>query len=89
MDELIALFGGRTKKRRQTDTSSAKLWIDETAAAFLYVEPYNARQILRDLVTASVSFEDLAAKLNAQATASTACSLKNMAIRPRTITPRS
>lgn len=49
------------KERAARDPAFAKAMLDEAANAFLNGEPYVARLILRDLVNASLGFEDLAA----------------------------
>lgn len=46
------------------DPAFAKAMLDEAATAFLNGEPQVARLILRDLVNASVGFEDLAIETN-------------------------
>ena len=52
------------KERAARDPAFAKAMLDEAATAFLNGEPYVARLILRDLVNASLGFEDLAAELH-------------------------
>jgi DNA-binding phage protein len=48
-------------KRTQRDPEFAKALLDEAATLFLNGEPHTARLILRDLVNATVGFEELAA----------------------------
>ena len=57
---LIVLFGGGTKRRQQADIERAKALLDEAATLFLSGEPETARLILRDLVNATLGFEQLA-----------------------------
>lgn len=47
-------------ERVQRDPAFAKALLDEAATLFLSGEPDSARLILRDLVNATVGFEDLA-----------------------------
>ncbi len=47
-------------ERVQRDPAFAKALLDEAASLFLNGEPETARLILRDLVNATVGFEDLA-----------------------------
>ena len=54
-------FKETVKVRAARDPAFAKAMLDEAATAFLNGEPGVARLILRDLVNASVGFEDLAA----------------------------
>lgn len=58
-----------TKRFRQTvadrvrrDPSFARALLDEAATLFLNGEPRNARLILRDLVNATIGFEELASE---------------------------
>jgi DNA-binding phage protein len=55
-------FKETVKERVARDRAFAKAMLDEAATAFLNGEPHVARLILRDLVNASVGFEDLAAE---------------------------
>ncbi len=57
-------FKETLKERAERDPAFAKAMLDEAATAFLNGEPHVARLILRDLVNASVGFEDLAAETN-------------------------
>ncbi|MEQ1725803.1 MAG: transcriptional regulator [Sphingopyxis sp.] len=57
-------FKETVKERAARDPAFAKAMLDEAATAFLNGEPHVARLILRDLVNASVGFEDLAAETN-------------------------
>jgi DNA-binding phage protein len=57
-------FKETVKERAVRDPAFAKAMFDEAATAFLNGEPNVARLILRDLVNASVGFEDLAADTN-------------------------
>ena len=57
-------FKETVKERTARDPAFAKAMLDEAATAFLNGEPDVARLILRDLVNASVGFEDLAADTN-------------------------
>ena len=52
------------KARAARDPAFAKAMLDEAATAFLNGEPHVARLILRDLVNASVGFEELASETN-------------------------
>jgi DNA-binding phage protein len=56
-------FKETVKERAARDPAFAKAMLDEAASAFLNGEPHVARLILRDLVNASVGFEDLAAEI--------------------------
>ena len=47
-------------QRAQADTSFAQALLDEAATLFLNGEPETARLILRDLVNATIGFEQLA-----------------------------
>ncbi|MFI4987890.1 MAG: transcriptional regulator, partial [Alphaproteobacteria bacterium] len=49
-------------ERVQRDPEFAKALLDEAATLFLNGEPHTARLILRDLVNATVGFEELAAE---------------------------
>lgn len=49
-------------ERVQRDPSFAKALLDEAATLFLNGEPETARLILRDLINATVGFEELAAE---------------------------
>jgi DNA-binding phage protein len=49
-------------ERVQRDPEFAKALLDEAATLFLNGEPHTARLILRDLVNATVGFEQLARK---------------------------
>lgn len=55
-------FKETVKERATRDPAFAKAMFDEAATAFLNGEPHVARLILRDLVNASVGFEELAAE---------------------------
>lgn len=55
-------FKETVKERAARDPAFAKAMLDEAATAFLNGEASVARLILRDLVNASVGFEDLAAE---------------------------
>jgi len=55
-------FKETVKERAARDPAFAKAMLDEAATAFLNGEPEVSRLILRDLVNASVGFEDLAAE---------------------------
>lgn len=57
-------FKETAKERAVRDPAFAKAMLDEAATAFLNGEPHVARLILRDLVNASVGFEELASKTN-------------------------
>ncbi|CAN5379981.1 hypothetical protein BH09PSE3_BH09PSE3_26450 [soil metagenome] len=57
-------FKETVKDRATRDPAFAKAMLDEAANAFLNGEPHVARLILRDLVNASVGFEDLATETN-------------------------
>src|SRR6266849_6585422 len=48
--------------RVKRDPAFAKALLDEAATLFLNGEPHTARLILRDLVNATVGFEELAAE---------------------------
>ena len=48
-------------QRVQRDPAFAKALLDEAATLFLNGDPETARMMLRDLVNATVGFEDLAA----------------------------
>ncbi|MEY4725433.1 MAG: hypothetical protein RLZ36_60 [Pseudomonadota bacterium] len=48
-------------QRVQADTSFAQALLDEAATLFLNGEPETARLILRDLVNATIGFEQLSA----------------------------
>lgn len=49
-------------ERVKRDPAFAKALLDEAATLFLNGEPHSARLILRDLVNATVGFEELAAE---------------------------
>ncbi|MHA6766421.1 helix-turn-helix domain-containing transcriptional regulator [Sphingobium ummariense] len=53
-------FKETVKERAARDPSFSRAMLDEAATAFLNGEPHVARLILRDLVNASVGFEQLA-----------------------------
>ena len=53
-------FKETVKDRASRDPAFAKAMLDEAASAFLNGEPHVSRLILRDLVNASVGFEQLA-----------------------------
>jgi DNA-binding phage protein len=55
-------FKETVKERAARDPAVAKAMLDEAATAFLNGEPHVARLILRDLVNASVGFEELASE---------------------------
>lgn len=57
-------FKETVKERAAREPTFAKAMLDEAATAFLNGEPHVARLILRDLVNASMGFEDLAAETN-------------------------
>ena len=57
-------FKETVKERAARDPAVAKAMLDEAATAFLNGEPHVARLILRDLVNASVGFEQLATETN-------------------------
>lgn len=57
-------FKETVKERAACDPAFAKAMLDEAATAFLNGEPHVARLILRDLVNASVGFEELATETN-------------------------
>lgn len=57
-------FKETVKERAARDPAFAKTMLDEAATAFLNGEPHVARLILRDLVNASVGFEELATQTN-------------------------
>mgnify|MGYP006332339701 CR=1 FL=1 len=57
-------FKETVKERAARDPAFAKAMLDEAATAFLNGEPHVSRLILRDLVNASVGFEDLAIETN-------------------------
>ena len=57
-------FKETVKERAARDPAFAKAMLDEAATAFLNGEPHVSRLILRDLVNASVGFEDLANETN-------------------------
>ena len=57
-------FKETVKDRATREPAFAKAMLDEAATAFLNGEPHVARLILRDLVNASVGFEDLATETN-------------------------
>jgi DNA-binding phage protein len=57
-------FKETVKERAARDPAFAKVMLDEAATAFLNGEPHVARLILRDLVNASVGFEELATETN-------------------------
>lgn len=61
---LTREFKETVKERVARDPAFAKAMLDEAATAFLNGEPHVARVILRDLVNASVGFEQLAAETN-------------------------
>lgn len=50
-------------ERLKSDPSFAKAMLDEAATAFLRGEPELARLILRDLINATIGFEELAEKI--------------------------
>ncbi len=54
-------FKDTVTQRVQTDPAFAKALLDEAATLFLNGEPETARLILRDLVNATIGFEQLAA----------------------------
>ena len=59
---LTRNFKETVKDRGARDPAFAKAMLDEAATAFLNGEPQVARLILRDLVNASVGFEELASQ---------------------------
>lgn len=54
-------FKQTVQERVQREPAFAKALLDEAATLFLNGEPETARLMLRDLVSATVGFEDLAA----------------------------
>jgi DNA-binding phage protein len=61
---LTREFKETVKERVARDAVFAKAMLDEAATAFLNGEPHLSRLILRDLVNASVGFEELANDTN-------------------------
>jgi DNA-binding phage protein len=57
-------FKETVKERATRDPAFAKAMLDEAATAFLNGEAHVARLILRDLVNASIGFEELASETN-------------------------
>jgi Ribonuclease G/E len=57
-------FKETVKERAERGPASAKAMPDEAATAFLNGEAHVARLILRDVVNASVGFEELATETN-------------------------
>jgi DNA-binding phage protein len=57
---LAREFKRTVVERVQRDPAFAKALLDEAATLFLNGEPDTARLVLRDLVNATVGFEDLA-----------------------------
>jgi DNA-binding phage protein len=57
---LIRDFNETVNARVQTDPAFAKALLDEAISLFLNGEPEIARLILRDLVNATIGFEELA-----------------------------
>lgn len=57
---LTRNFKATVVQRVQTDVSFAHALLDEAATLFLNGEPETARLILRDLVNATIGFEQLA-----------------------------
>lgn len=57
---LTRNFKATVTQRVQSDSSFAQALLDEAATLFLNGEPETARLILRDLVNATVGFEQLA-----------------------------
>ena len=57
---LTRNFKATVVQRVQTDVSFAQALLDEAATLFLNGEPETARLILRDLVNATIGFEQLA-----------------------------
>lgn len=55
-------FKETVKERARREPAFAKAMLDEATTAFLNGEPHVARLVLRDLINASVGFEDLAAE---------------------------
>ena len=53
-------FKGTVVERVQSDTTFAQALLDEAATLFLNGEPETAQLILRDLVNATLGFEQLA-----------------------------
>lgn len=64
LPEALPPVAFAVKERAARDPAFAKAMLDEAATAFLNGEPHVARLILRDLVNASVGFEDLAVETN-------------------------
>ena len=58
---LTRNFKETVLQRVQNDSSFAQALLDEAATLFLNGEPETARLILRDLVNATIGFEQLAA----------------------------
>ena len=58
---LTRNFKNTVVERVQSDASFAQALLDEAATLFLNGEPETARLILRDLVNATMGFEQLAA----------------------------
>lgn len=61
---LTRNFTEAIKERAARDPAFARAMLDDAATTFLNGEPQIARLILRDLVNASVGFEQLAAETN-------------------------
>ncbi|ATE67530.1 DNA-binding protein [Rhizorhabdus dicambivorans] len=61
---LTRNFTEAIKERVARDPAFARAMLDDAATTFLNGEPQIARLILRDLVNASVGFEQLAAETN-------------------------
>ncbi len=57
---LTRNFKETVLQRVQSDTSFAQALLDEATTLFLNGEPETARLILRDLVNATIGFEQLA-----------------------------
>jgi DNA-binding phage protein len=55
-------FKQTVAERVHRDPAFAKALLDEAATLFLNGEPHTARLVLRDLVNATVGFEELAAE---------------------------
>ena len=58
---LTREFRQTVVERVRRDPAFAKALLDEAATLFLNGEPHTARLVLRDLVNATVGFEELAA----------------------------
>jgi len=59
---LTRNFRETVTERTRCDPAFAKALLDEAATLFLNGDPHTARLVLRDLVNASIGFEELAAE---------------------------